>query len=100
MDSVVDPSSTTSGNRVATIVTRRAPRSAVRARTTKLEAGAAPRHPRWIEATNLSSWMAGWSAKAGARNPRKTRDRARPEEIKAVNDSDRASFIKFAHGFA
>jgi len=50
-----------------------------------------------IEARTCSSWMAGLVAKPGEKSENPGIELG-PRRSRAVIDSDRASFIKFAHG--
>jgi hypothetical protein len=95
MDSIVDPSSDYIWESVATIVTKkgvdeRRPRTPedwqqVRRRTIAM-----------IEATNLLIMDGRLVAHSGEKSENPGIELG-PDEIKAVIDSDRASFIKFAH---
>jgi hypothetical protein len=96
MDSVVDPSADYLWESVATIVTKkgteeRRPRTDMEWKEVRRRAIAL------IEATNLLIMDGRLVARAGEKSENPGIELG-PEEIKAVIDSDRASFIKFAHG--
>jgi hypothetical protein len=96
MDSVVDPSSDYLWDSVATIVTRKGTEER-RPRTDEDWKQVRRRAIAMIEATNLLIMDGRLVAKPGEKSENPGIELG-PEEIKAVIDSDRASFIKFAHG--
>ena len=96
MDSVVDPSADYMWESVATIVTKkgteeRRPRTDMEWKEVRRRAIA------MIEGTNLLIMDGRLVAKPGEKSENPGIELG-PEEIKAVIDADRASFIKFAHG--
>jgi hypothetical protein len=96
MDSVVDPSSDYLWDSVATIVTKKGTEER-RPRTDEDWKQVRRRAIAMIEATNLLIMDGRLVAKAGEKSENPGIELG-PDEIKAVIDSDRASFIKFAHG--
>jgi len=96
MDSIVDPSSDYLWESVATIVTKKGTEER-RPRTPEDWKQARRRAIAMIEATNLLIMDGRLVAKPGEKSENPGIELG-PEEIKAVIDSDRASFIKFAHG--
>ena len=95
MDSVVDPSSDYLWESVATIVTKKGTEER-RPRTDEDWKQARRRAIALIEGTNLLVMEGRLVAKPGEKSENPGIELG-PEEIKAVIDSDRASFIKFAH---
>src|SRR5580765_5756923 len=96
MDSVVDPSADYIWDSVATIVTKkgteeRRPRTDMEWKEVRRRAIAL------LEATNLLIMDGRQVAKPGEKSENPGIELG-PEEIKGIIDSDRASFIKFAHG--
>jgi len=96
MDSVVDPSADYLWESVATIVTKkgteeRRPRTDMEWKEVRRRAIAL------IEATNLLIMDGRQVARPGEKSENPGIELG-PEEIKGIIDSDRASFIKFAHG--
>jgi hypothetical protein len=96
MDSVVDPSSDYLWESVATIVTKKGTEER-RPRTPEDWKEVRRRAIAMIEATNLLIMDGRLVAHAGEQSENPGIELG-PEEIKAIIDSDRASFIKFAHG--
>jgi hypothetical protein len=95
MDSVVDPSSDYIWESVATIVTKKGTEER-KPRTDEDWKNVRRRAIALIEGTNLLIMDGRLVAKAGEKSENPGIELG-PEEIKAVIDSDRASFIKFAH---
>jgi len=95
MDSVVDPSSDYLWDSVATIVTKKGTEER-RPRTDEDWKQVRRRAIAMIEATNLLIMDGRLVAKPGEKSENPGIELG-PEEIKGVIDSDRASFIKFAH---
>jgi len=95
MDSVVDPSADYLWESVATIVTKKGTEER-RPRTDEDWKQARRRAIALIEGTNLLIMDGRLVAKAGEKSENPGIELG-PEEIKQVIDSDRASFIKFAH---
>jgi hypothetical protein len=96
MDSIVDPSADYLWESVATIVTKkgteeRRPRTDMEWKEVRRRAIA------MVEGTNLLIMDGRLVARAGEKSENPGIELG-PEEIKAVIDADRASFIKFAHG--
>jgi hypothetical protein len=96
MDSVVDPSSDFLWESVATIVTK-AGTEERRPRTPEQWKEVRRRAIALIEGTNLLIMDGRLVAHKGEQSENPGIELG-PDEIKAVIDSDRASFIKFAHG--
>jgi hypothetical protein len=96
MDSVVDPSADYLWESVATIVTKKGTEER-RPRTDEDWKQVRRRAIAMIEGTNLLIMDGRLVAKPGEKSENPGIELG-PEEIKAVIDSDRASFIKFAHG--
>jgi hypothetical protein len=96
MDSVVDPSADYIWESVATIVTKKGTEER-RPRTDEDWKQVRRRAIAMIEGTNLLIMDGRLVAKPGEKSENPGIELG-PEEIKAVIDSDRASFIKFAHG--
>jgi hypothetical protein len=95
MDSVVDPSSDYLWESVATIVTRKGTEER-RPRTPDEWKEVRRRAIALMEGTNLLIMDGRLVAHAGEKSENPGIELG-PEEIKAVIDSDRAAFIKFAH---
>ena len=96
MDSVVDPSADYLWDSVATIVTKKGTEE--RRPRTDMEWKEVRRHAiALLEATNLLIMDGRQVAKPGEKSENPGIELG-PEEIKGIIDSDRASFIKFAHG--
>jgi len=96
MDSVVDPSADFIWDSVSTIVTRKGVEER-RPRTDMEWKEVRRRCIALIEATNLLIMDNRLVARAGEKSENPGIELG-PEEIKGIIDSDRASFIKFAHG--
>jgi hypothetical protein len=95
MDSIVDPSADYMWESVATIVTKKGTEER-RPRTPEQWKEVRRRAIAMIEGTNLLIMDGRLVAHAGEQSENPGIELG-PEEIKAVIDSDRASFIKFAH---
>jgi hypothetical protein len=95
MDSIVDPSSDYIWESVATIVTRKGTEER-RPRTDEDWKEVRRRAVAMTEATNLLIMDGRLVARSGEKSENPGIELG-PEEIKAIIDSDRASFIKFAH---
>jgi hypothetical protein len=96
MDSVVDPSADYIWDSVSTIVTRKGTEER-KPRTPEEWTQVRRRAIALVEATNLLIMDGRLVAKSGEKSENPGIELG-PEDIKAVIDSDRASFIKFAHG--